>query len=31
MKTTNKAIEQAAYDVVRRHFITKINGLPNRA
>ena len=31
MKTTNKATEQAAYNVVRTHHITKINVRPNQA
>ena len=31
MKTTNKATEQAAYNVIHTHHITKINGRPNQA
>jgi hypothetical protein len=31
MKSTSKTIEQAAYDVVRKHHLTKIHGWPNRA
>ena len=31
MKSTNKTIEQAAYDIVRTHHLTKIHGRPNRA
>ena len=31
MKATSKTIEQAAYDVVRTHLISKIHGRPNRA
>ena len=31
MKATSKTIEQAAYDVVRTHMISKIHGRPNRA
>jgi hypothetical protein len=31
MKTTKKATEQAAYNVVRTHHIAKINGCQNQA
>ena len=31
MKSTSKITEQAAYDVVRKHLLTKIHGRPNRA
>ena len=31
MKSTSKTIEQAAYNVVRTHHLTKIHGRPNRA
>jgi hypothetical protein len=30
MKQTNKAIEQAAYDVIRKHTITRLNHKPTR-
>ena len=31
MKSTSETTEQAAYDIVRTHHLTKIHGRPNQA